>query len=183
MEWWIGENLSETAIYVLLINFIIYGFGMNVATFRNSIGLFKKGWLRPGITALLNLVFSIALVFKFGIVGPLLGTTISRTLTLVWYDPFIVIKHGMGKKPYVYYLRYVFYISVTLLTSFILILIRGSLPAPNTFFDILWQGCLYSVCAVVLLLLFGALIPEQKEVLSKIFDMLKNILKKFKVVR
>ena len=183
MEWWIGENLSETAIYVLLINFIIYGFGMNVATFRNSIGLFKKGWLRPGITALLNLVFSIALVFKFGIVGPLLGTTISRTLTLVWYDPFIVIKHGMGKKPYVYYLRYVFYISVTLLTSFILILIRGSLPAPNTFFDILWQGCLYSVCAVVLLLLFGALIPEEKEVLSKIFDMLKNILKKFKVVR
>ena len=183
MEWWIGENLSNTAIYILLINFVIYGFGMNVATYRNSMGLFKKGWLRPGVTALLNLIFSIALVFKFGILGPLLGTTISRSLTLLWYDPFIVIKHGMGKKPHIYYLRYAFYIVVIFITSLILIFIRGFLPAAVTFFDMLWQGCLYSICTVILLILFGAVIPEQKEVLSKVSGILKNLLKKSKIVR
>ena len=82
-NWWIGYTLDSWCIYTMLINFYMYGFGMTVATFRNSMGVFKKGWFRPAITAFLNLIFSLIFVQKIGLIGTLIGTLISRTLTLV----------------------------------------------------------------------------------------------------
>ncbi len=183
MNWWINGNLSDIAIWVIAMNVLMYGFGMNIATFRNAMGLFKKGWIRPAVTALLNVIFSVLLVKKFGIVGPLLGTVISRGVTTMWYDPYIVLKYGMDKKPWNYFFRYLLYTLFTVLTSIILFLIKCQLPQAVTFFALLWQGALYSVVALGILLLLGSFIPEQKDVLLRIFGLLKNVIKKLKIIR
>lgn len=175
MQWWIGYCLTDVAGYLILANFVIYGFGMNVATFRNSMGLFKKGWLRPAITAALNLMFSISLTLRFGIIGTLLGTTLSRGLTLSWYDPYIVIKYGMGGRARKYYLRYVQYMASIFLSAICLLKISNFLPVADTFIKLLWHGVLYLICASVLILLFGALVPEQKNVLDRIKPILMNL--------
>lgn len=179
-KWWIGYTLDEFSICLMLLNFLMYGFGMNVATFRNSMGIFQKGWIRPAITALLNLTFSLLLIRKIGLTGTLLGTLIARTLTLVWYDPWLVIRHGMRKSPTKYYLRYVMYLLFVSLTALSLCLLNGILPQMTGLFSLIWHGLLYFLLAVGSVLAFGSLVPEQKKLLHRLFAMKTQILIKFK---
>lgn len=177
-EWWIGYSLPLPCIYVMLMNFFMYGLGMNVATFRNSMGIFTKGWKRPAITALLNLIFSVLLAQKLGLIGTLYGTLLARTLTLVWYDPFIVIKYGMNEKPWKYYFRYGLYLVFTIVVSGCLMRTRCFLPPMDDFISLLWQGMLLGIEAVFLFLALGCLIPEQKMILKRAFNIGKNFVNK-----
>ncbi len=179
---WIGHTLNINCIYVMLINFMMYGFGLNVATFRNSMGIFTKGWVRPAITALLNLVFSLLLVNKMGLVGTLIGTLIARTLTLVWYDPWLVLHIGMKKSPVKYYLRHLLYMVFVFAVSVLLILLGSVLPPISGFISLVWHGLVYLIISVAALALLGSFIPEQKMLIEKTFVLLRQIFKNVKRV-
>ena len=174
VSWWIGYSLDAGCIYLLLLNFVMYGFGMNVATFRNSMGIFSKGWIRPAVTALLNLVFSLILVRRLGLFGTLLGTLIARVFTLMWYDPWLVIRHGMGKSPLKYYARYLLYLACTALAGFLLVLLSAQLPAATGLVSLLWHGILFAALSAALLLLLGCFIPEQKMILQRIAGLMRQ---------
>ena len=178
VRWWIGYSLDSGCIYLLLLNFVMYGFGMNVATFRNSMGIFIKGWIRPAVTALLNLVFSLILVRRLGLLGTLLGTLIARVFTLTWYDPWLVIRHGMGESPMKFYGRYLLYLAGTALAGFLLVLLSAQLPAANGLGSLLWQGILFAVLSAMLLLLLGCFIPEQKSILQRIVGLVRQLIKR-----
>lgn len=171
-EWWIGYSLDDLAIYIMLLNFYMYGFGMTVATFRNSMGVFQRGWIRPGITALLNLIFSLILVKKIGLIGVLVGTLISRTLTLVWYDPFIIFKQCFDEVPIKYYIRYGIYAVFTALASCINIFLGSVIPFKNTFLYLLIHGICYLISSVLVLLLVGSVFEEQKNLFSRFKNLL-----------
>jgi O-antigen/teichoic acid export membrane protein len=177
-DWWIGYTLEPLAIYIMLLNFIMYGFGMNVATFRNSMGIFRKGFTRPAFTAAFNLIFSTILAMRFGLIGTLFGTLIARTLTLVWYDPWLVLHVGMKKSPKRYYFRYFAYLLFAFIASVILLKISALLPSATGLFSLVWHGILYFVVAAAVIVLFGFVVPEQKEILKLFFDMLKGMLSK-----
>lgn len=178
--WWIGHTLDVKCIYVLLLNFLMYGFGLNIATFRNSMGIFTKGWIRPAITAILNLTFSLLLINKIGLVGVLLGTLIARTLTLVWYDPWLVIHHGMNKSPIKYYSRYITYIVFIIIASITLLFVNSFMPPMTNFISLLWHGIIYFLLSAVLLLGMGFLFSEQKRLVLKITSLFKQLFKRFK---
>ena len=149
-------------------------FGNHVAVFRNSLGIFKKGWKRPFFTALLNIVFSVWLTIKFGLIGTLFGTTLARFFTLHWYDPWIVCKYGFDEKPIKYYFRFVLYIFIIFVSSTILLYTKNLLPNPKDFFDFLWQGTFYLIAAIVVTFGIGFLFPEQKPLLSRITKLIKS---------
>lgn len=173
-NWWIGYTLPDICIYIMLINFMMYGFGMHVATFRNSIGLFVKGWKRPVYTAIFNCIFSILLVLHFGLLGTLLGTLIARLLTLSWYDPMIVAKHGWNGKPYMYYVRYAYYFFATIAGAALCVYLGSLLPEATTFISLVWHGVLYAVLGLVFLLLSGIIIPDQVKLLNRFFKPIIN---------
>ena len=173
-NWWIGYTLDGLSLYIMLINFYMYGFGMMVATFRNSMGVFQKGWTRPAVTATLNFIFSLFLVQKLGLVGTIIGTLISRVLTLVWYDPYIVFKHALGEFPVKYYVRYFIYILFTASVCITNIFINTLLPFNNNILWILLHGICYLSISTVMLVVFGFVFKEQKELLLRF----KNLLKK-----
>ena len=177
---WIGHTLEDTVIFIMLLNFLMYGLGMNVATFRNSMGIFRKGWARPAITAALNLLFSYYLIKKIGLIGTLIGTLIARTLTLVWYDPWLVLYIGMGKSPLKYYLRYVYYMFIAGIISGTLLLLGNVLPEITSIFSLIWQGMLFFALAVVAFIAFGYIVPEQKDILKLFTDMLKQFFYKIR---
>jgi hypothetical protein len=62
--------------------------------FRVSFGLFKSGQLRPIITALLNLTFSVIFFYIFGLFGIILATTVSKLISEFWFDPLVLFKKG-----------------------------------------------------------------------------------------
>lgn len=172
--WWIGYTLEEKCIYILLLNFLMYGFGMNVATFRNAMGIFQKGWIRPAVTAALNLIFSFMLVTKIGLIGTLLGTLIARTFTLVWFDPWLVLHYGMNKRVSKYYFRYIFYIVLVCGTSAVLLFISKMLPQSTNVVGLLGQGILLFLVAAIILSVFGFLVPEQNMILMKLTGIIKR---------
>ena len=116
---WAGENylLSGKAVFVYCLNIYIYGMMNSVWLFRSTMGLFVYGRWRPLVSAVINIVVSIFLGKRIGLLGVLLGTTITRTVTNVWYDPYIVYKHGLKKNPLKYYLMWLKYLAVILLDA------------------------------------------------------------------
>lgn len=179
-KWWIGYTLEQNCLYLMLLNFFMYGIGMNVATFRNAMGIFRKGWVRPAVTALLNLCFSVVLVLKVGLAGTLIGTFFARLFTLVWYDPWLVLHHGMQKKVSKFYIRYVMYSFFTLIASLVGWFVCSHLPEPNGFFAVVFFGCISFMVAVTVLLLLGFLVPEQKKVILRLKSIIPHKLSKGK---
>ena len=176
-NWWIGYSLSLGAIWLVMINFYMYGIGMNIATYRNAMGIFVKGWKRPAITAALNLFFSIILIRKIGISGTILGTIIARLMTGTWYDPYIVIKYGFGEKPYKYYLRYILYTFIVLFASTIHIFLFNNILSKDLSFIILIKnGFVYLLVSVLIIFTFGFLFPEQKALINRIKVLLNSII-------
>lgn len=174
VKWWIGYTLTDVCIYVMIMNFFMGIFGNHVAVFRNSIGIFIQGWKRPIFTAILNLVFSLWLVTKIGLLGTLLGTTIARVCTTHWYDPWLVCKHGLSEKPFKYYLHFILYILIISAVSYLMISVNNVLPPMHTLLDIIWHGILCAAIAAIAVFSVGFLFPEQKPLLKRIVGLIKK---------
>ena len=108
---WIGEEytLPNFTVFVISFNWYITGIMNPIWTFRSTKGLFIYGRYRPVISAVINVIVSISLALKWGLLGVLLGTTITRLSTNSWYDPYIVFKHGFNKSPRTYYKKQIMY--------------------------------------------------------------------------
>lgn len=91
---------------VLALNFYTVGMMNAVWTYKHTLGLFRYGRFLQIGTGLLNILFSIILGQRWGIFGILLATTIARMLTNLWYDPYVIMKHGFFLSPWMYLKRY-----------------------------------------------------------------------------
>ncbi|HAT4150005.1 TPA: sugar translocase, partial [Clostridium perfringens] len=108
---WIGEQyvLDKSTIIVLVLNYFIYGMQNIIWTYRSAMGLFVYGRFRPIISAIVNVVVSTILAKYIGMIGVLLGTTITRVTTNIWYDPIIIFKYGFKRTVKQYYKEYIKY--------------------------------------------------------------------------
>ena len=123
---WIGEDLllSETCAVVIAVNFFIEGMLNSLWIFRTTLGLFTQGKWRSVFAAIINLVGSLILAKYMGILGILLATTASRVLVNMWYDPYIIFKHGLNHPVKSYYIEYILRIILLLLIIVSLLLLR-----------------------------------------------------------
>lgn len=119
---WAGESyiLEFPIVFIHCLNMYVYGMMNSIWTFRSTMGLFIHGKWRPLISAITNIVVSILLVQKLGLLGVLLGTTITRIVTNVWYDPYIVYKYGMKKSVFKYYFKWIEYLLICCIEVFLI---------------------------------------------------------------
>lgn len=125
IEIWIGKEYLFNIIIVLVIilNFYINGMCYAPYLFRQTMGIFTYGKMRPVLTAILNILFSLVLGHYMGIFGILLGTVAAKILTTIPYDPYIVCKIGFKKSPKEFYMTNIKYFLYVVLVSFITIFI------------------------------------------------------------
>ena len=97
-------------------------------TFRSTMGLFIYGKWRPLASALINVVVSILLAKVYGLFGVLLGTTITRVTTNVWYDSLVVYKYGLKKTPVTYYIKWAGYLLTVLVDILLVCLVKKLFP-------------------------------------------------------
>ena len=144
--------LETTSVLVLALNYYIFGMLNPVWTFRSTMGLFAHGKFRPLVSAVINIVVSILLARLIGPVGVLLGTTITRLTTNVWYDPYIVYRYGMKASPIRFYGLWVKYLVITAVSAAVsLWIIQNVLPAPTSILILILHG--FSCLAVFGLIL------------------------------
>ncbi|GAE35934.1 lipopolysaccharide biosynthesis protein [Halalkalibacter akibai] len=157
ISWWLGQQflLDKLVFIIILINFYLTGMRTAIATFKNKAGLFVQDKYAPLIEGGVNLVASLILVKYLGLAGILLGTTISTIATIFWTQPLIVYKNIFVKPVWSYFLRYVFYLVLTLIVCYITTLICEVLIKHNGFIDLVFKGLIsISIPSIIYLLIF-----------------------------
>lgn len=127
---WIGEGYLMGYDVCFIIAFNMYIAGMLFASFnyRQTMGLFVQGKIRPIISAIENIVVSIILVHYFGVAGVLWGTAITRLTTNGWYDPYIVFKKGLKLSPWIYFKDYFFKLLIAMVGGCFMFYICNLIP-------------------------------------------------------
>ncbi len=125
---WVGKDylFSFGIVLVIVLNFYITGMRKTNLTFREASGLFEKDKWKPIAESIINLVSSILLAIKFGVVGVFLGTLISSVTTCLWVEPYVVYKYDF-KRPFGEYL-------ITYVKRFVLFVLIASISYTLCYF-------------------------------------------------
>ncbi len=122
IEWWAGKSYVFNIEIVILLILIFYVNGMRkaVLTFREASGLFYKDRWKSIVEAICNLVVSIILGIKLGVIGVFIGTIVSVSLVSVWLEPYILYKYSFNKKLKYYFKTYSKYLVFTVISAFLI---------------------------------------------------------------
>ena len=118
---WIGCDylLNDITMISIVTLYFIVGMMIPVSNYRTTMGLFRQGQLRPLIMVFVNITLSIALIKPLGIAGVFIGTIISKIVVQAWFDPWIVYKYGFERSVKPYYVTYLKYVAIMILTLLI----------------------------------------------------------------
>lgn len=153
---WVGDEyvLSTDVVFVMVLNIYIAGMLYSSFNYRQTMGLFRQGKIRPIISAVMNIGISVWLVQYWGIAGVLWGTVITRLMTNGWFDPYIVFKRGLKRNPLPYFADYLLKIFVFFVTGALCFYVTSFIPGDN-FLQVLLKAIVSFLLAnAVYLLLF-----------------------------
>lgn len=169
---WIGDDytLKFWIVFIHCLNVYIYGMMNSIWTFRSTMGLFVYGKWRPIFSAIINIVISILFAKYWGLLGVLLGTTFTRVVTNVWYDPYIVFKHGLKKKPFKFFKQWIYYLLIVFCLVFVIRFINNI---------ILLSGALSLIFNIILstILFLSTIVLIFRK--TSVFNYFMNIIKSF----
>ena len=157
IDWWLREGLllDKLTFIVLLINFYITGLRQSIGTFKSRAGIFSQDKYIPLIESIINLVASIVLAKRFGIVGIFIGTTISSLVLPVWIQSKLVYNKVFGKSVLEYFKKYIFYIILTLLTCIITTFICKQIVIQAMFISLVIKGIIsITIPGLIYILIF-----------------------------
>lgn len=92
---WLGSSYTVAQPLAILIGIEILfaGLKMNLGQIRTVTGLYRQMWFRPIVGVIINIFFSIALVFPLGIHGVIIGTICSDFFANFMIDPRVIHKY------------------------------------------------------------------------------------------
>lgn len=127
IELWIGEKylVSSGVLCFLIINYYIMMMRRVMVAYRNALGLYEIAKYKPIYEALINLIASLILVRYFGMMGVIIGTTISDITTSLWIEPYVMYKHFFIKGLKQYWIKYIIYAIFTSILSVLMITFRN----------------------------------------------------------
>ena len=176
---WLNKNyvLSTLVAFLLALNFYLTGMGAVTNSFRSAYGLFYKAKFRPLIMVIINIVLSVILVKPMGIAGVLVGTIVSRLLTIAWVDPLVIYKHGFKANVFEYYRRYLYYLFIFLASSGILYYLSSFFNMTNILVWLIIAITSFILYNLIIVIIFYRT-EEFKYFYLKISKMFKKIIRK-----
>lgn len=179
---WIGSDylLSDFLSFLVALNLYLTGMQSVTTSFRNAYGLFYKAKYRPILMCFLNVVLSVIFAIYFGIEGVLIGTILSRCLTIVWLDPYIIYKYGFKEKVNTFYKKYSLYLIIYLILNGIFYYLFRFISITNIFMFILSGFLLFMLLLVIICLIFRKT-KEFKYFYNYFIPKINKIFKKHKV--
>ena len=146
--------LDTTIVIVIVINFYLLIMKNVVGTFKYALGIFWDDKYSTLIRAVINVILSVVLAKKYGIIGVLLATLISDLLTTLWYQPYILFTKGFEKKVYQYFKYYIFYGLITLIDILICFIAFKYIFVSNIFINLIIRLIISFVVVCISILFF-----------------------------
>ncbi|MBM7651848.1 lipopolysaccharide biosynthesis protein [Neobacillus cucumis] len=172
ISWWLGKQylLNHLTLIFILVNFYLDGMRTAISTYKNKAGLFVQDKYAPLIEGGINLISSIILVKYYGIAGIIMGTTISTIATVLWTQPYIVYKHLFKEPVLTYFIKYLFYLGLTIFACFVTTSICDYLDVGTKFISLVIRGI---ICLIIPNILFVLILYKTNE--FKYFNGLVNL--------
>lgn len=110
---WVGEErvLSDLVIGCIMFDYYFKGERIVISNYKTAAGVFEQDKYLPLIQGAVNLIISIVLVQKIGLVGIYIGTIVSGLIANIT-RPFIIYKVCFDKSVAVYFKDSVKYIAI-----------------------------------------------------------------------
>lgn len=146
--------LENHNVLIICINFYLMTILLPVEMVKNAAGIYYEDRYVTIIQAIVNLILSIFLSINYGLIGVLIGTTISYLFVTVWERPFIVYKNlfnSNSKKYFIDYLKNILFV-VFLIVPLYLIIERINLSI--TIIGIILIGIIITIVYLISVLVF-----------------------------
>lgn len=160
--------LGNYEILVITFNLFLIGSLYPIDSVRNAAGIFKNDRFVPIVQAFINLTVSILLSLKLGLLGVLLGTTVSYVLTVAWERPYLIYKNVLKLNAKIYFLNYVLNVLKLVLITFICYFIIKRFKVSIFYIDFIIKGLIISLIYGIIILLLDCRKKEFKYLLSLI---------------
>lgn len=178
---WVGSEylFSKYIVLALIINLYIQISRGSVDRFKDGYGIY---WdiHAPIIESIVNIICSVYLAYKIGIIGVFIGTIISNIVIVIVWKPYILFKEGFNKKIKIYTKQasniYIKNILICLIFNYIYKNYLDRIYINNLFINIIIQFILTGLLVLILIIIFYLKNKEFKELLKIING---NIIRKF----
>ncbi|MBO3116906.1 hypothetical protein J4050_09115 [Winogradskyella sp. DF17] len=178
---WVGEKylMSHSVLMALISIFFILQVRTPVDTYIQAFGLYADTWA-PLVQSVVNLVFSIALVINYGVIGIFLGTIISQVLVILIWRPYHLFWKGFKLKQMTYWYGFLGHLVFFAFALFCAYYILGYLELKVTtnlfalFLKLLKIGIVFSIIYFMVLFVFS---KGFKDVNYRIVALIKQRLK------
>lgn len=136
---WLGEDyvMSRGILFVAVITFYLKGINSGIDIAKNAAGLYYPDRYVPMFEAALNLVLSIFLANKIGLIGVLIGTLVSFLVFSFWIKPYVVYRDVF----HIQFKEYVLWeskkIIIALVIAIALFGIQSLIHIPNVFIELI----------------------------------------------
>ena len=154
---WLGKEwaLSTAVISCILIDYYFKGDRIVLSNFKTAAGVFEQDKYLALIQGAVNLVISIVLVVKIGLVGVYIGTIVSGLIANIT-KPYIIYKHILQKPVKEYYMDSLKYLSVLIVSVLAAVVLKHYLM--NTVTYVSFAIMFVAITAIfngIYLILFG----------------------------
>lgn len=176
---WIGAEylLSTDILFALVIVFYMQTMKKTLKVFKEGAGKFERDRYVPIIESLVNIVFSILLVKRFGLIGVFIGTFLSTLILYLYSFPKLVYKEIFHKSYYVYCIEYTKYIIIMLCTMAITFTFTEIIKIENQLLQLFINS---AICIIVPNTIYY-LIYRNTDELNYYKGVAKNIIKKVRI--
>jgi len=163
---WLGSSLAlpQGASFAVAAAFFMSGMRRCTAIFRDAYGLYKKERIKPFAELAAFLALSWWLGGKAGIAGVYAGQAASAFFVCLWYEPWVLYKHGFHMPVRRHYALMIKYCAVTALSCLCCFALCRFVPL---------FSCRAAICLAVPCLFFAAVFGNSHEA-AGIFDILKK---------
>lgn len=162
IELWIGKQFlfSGLTVNLLIINFYFNYMRRGVLTFREASGLYWQDRFKPMLESMIFIISSLILQKSLGINGIIIGLILSVLFTSFWIEPYVLFNNGINVKLKDYFIDYLKFTVVALLSAFASKLIYSSLFVEVTLVNFM-AGIL--ICVSVTFVLWSAIFKNREE--------------------
>lgn len=150
---WLGTDyiLPKGVLAISVILFYLKGLNSGVDVAKNAAGLYYPDRFVPLIEAALNIILSIILAYKIGLLGVLIGTLVSFLLMSFWTKPYFVFRDVFCVK----FSEYAIWEGKKIFLSFVigsvLYILQLKIQISNMYVDLLLKALFTGIMSNVLL--------------------------------
>lgn len=161
--------IGRTIVLIMSMEFFFHSMCQPTTAFFDSAGLFKQDKIISITTALVNMVTSLILVYRIGLLGVIIGTLLSDVITYITRTYIVFYKYYKQKSSYVIIsnMKYLFCLFVQIIVITLFKYFMNSFLPANSIITILVYGIFSIIVYISMVWLLYSNNPNVQWLLGK----------------